>query len=310
MLKFRSLPCLLALAAAFAAAVPARAGEDTTAQLRDELGAMRLQLAERGLFADLTSSAAPLTVELPADRRVDLGLVVDSTDAAHARDGLHVLAVSPGGLGARMGVRAGDVLTRVNAQPLTGLGADGAGRAAAAARLREVLDALPDGAAMALDVDRGGRTLALQAPLERVALPAMRVELGASADPAPADGSTCARISTFDVAPRDRHIYPVALLLIDGANAGVRGQQNFRVAPGQHVLTVVEHIDRVQLPSTLIARTGRDSQVSTKTLTIDVQPGVLYNLGAQLHIDRLSSPGADEAWWTPVVWRTAPIRCP
>lgn len=309
MLKSRSLPCLLALAAAVAAAAPARAGEDTASQLRDELGAMRLQLAERGLFADLASGAAPLTVELPADRRVDLGLVVDSTDAAHARDGLHVLAVTPGGLGARMGVRAGDVVTGVNALPLAGLGADASGRAAAAIRLRETLEALPDGSALALEVNRSGRALALNAPVERVSLPAMRVEL-AAADPAQADGSSCARISTFDVAPRNRHIYPVALLLIDGNNAGVRGQENFRVTPGRHVLTVVEHIDRVQLPSTLIARAGRDSRVSTKTLTIDVEPGMLYQLGAQLEIDRLSSPEPGEAWWHPVVWRSVPSRCP
>jgi hypothetical protein len=310
MLKSRFLPCLLALAAAVAAAVPARAGEDTAAQLRDELGAMRLQLAERGLFADLATGAAPMTVELPADRRVDLGLVVDNTDAAHARDGLHVLAVSPGSLGARMGIRAGDVLTRINAQPLADLGADSDGRAAAAARLREVLDTLPDGGSMALDVDRGGRALALQAPVERVALPAMRVELSASADPAPADGSTCARISTFDVAPRNQRIYPAALLLIDGRNAGVSGQQNYRVTPGHHVLTVAERIDRRQLPSTLAARVGRSYGASTKTLEIDVSAGQIYHLGAQLRVERLSDAGPGESWWEPVIWLTAPSRCP
>lgn len=306
----RSLPCLLTLAAALAAALPAYAGDDTAAQLRDELGAMRLQLAERGLFADLAAGAAPLTVELPADRRVDLGLVVDSTDAAHARDGLRVLAVTPGGLGARMGVRAGDVLTRVNAQPLTGLGADADGRALAASRLREALDALPDGAAFALGVDRGGRALALSAPVERVALPAMRVELAAAADPPAADGSSCARISTFDVAPRNQRVYPAALLLIDGRNAGVSGQQNFRVSPGHHVLTIAERIDRRQLPSTLIARAGRSYGASTKTLEIDVSAGQIYHLGAQLRVDRVPDAGPGESWWEPVIWLTAPARCP
>lgn len=299
--------CLLALAATFAAPPAALAGGDVATQLRDELGTLRLQLAERGLFADLGATDAPLTVELPADRGVDLGLVVDSTDAAHARDGLHVLAVAPGSLGARMGVQAGDVLARVNAAPLAGLGADADGRAAAAARLRQALDALPDGAPLALDVRRGARTLALSAPLQRVALPAMRVELTAGAD---ATAGGCARITTFDVAPRNQHIYPAVLLLIDGHNAGVSGQESYRVGSGRHVLTVGERIDRRQLPSTLIARAGRDSRVSTKTLEVDIRPGMLYHLGAQLHIDRLSNPGPDEAWWQPVIWLTAPARCP
>ncbi|MCE5233845.1 MAG: hypothetical protein ABFC67_02760 [Mizugakiibacter sp.] len=300
--------CLLVLAATFATAPAALADGDVAAQLRDELGTLRLQLAERGLFADLGATDAPLTVELPADRGVDLGLVVDSTDAAHARDGLHVLAVAPGSLGARMGVQAGDVLARVNTAPLAGLGTDADGRAAAAARLRQALDALPDGAPLALDVRRGARTLALSAPLQRVDLPAMRVELSAGAGPAA--GGSCARITTFDVAPRNRHIYSAALLLIDGRNAGVSGQESYRVDPGRHVLTVGERIDRRQLPSTLIARAGRDSRVSTKTLEVDIRPGTLYYLGAQLHIERLSNPGPDEAWWQPVIWLTAPARCP
>ena len=132
------------LAAAGSSAL-AKGSADTTLaldlRLRTELRAVMTELIEAGAFGDRKPEQIALAVDSPAQRVSDLGVLVDSS--RDDRNGLHVLAVTPGGSAERMGMRAGDVLIAMNGVPFAGDGRT------AAAGLRRNIDGLPDGSALA-----------------------------------------------------------------------------------------------------------------------------------------------------------------
>jgi len=211
----------LAASAADAVADPAVAQ-----RVREEMQQLLTRLATSGALG-AHPEQLNLSIDEPARRTADLGLVVDATNAAHARDGLRVLGTSPGGAAAQLGVHAGDVLVAVNGHSLRDLGSDENGRALAAATLKANVEALPDGAEIKLDVQRGGASVALAGSMQSVTLPALRLGLGgpvvASADMpasnAPA-GAGCGRISMIDLAPRQQALYGALILTIDGVTPG------------------------------------------------------------------------------------------
>ncbi len=287
----------------------------TESLLRDELKSVLLRMADAGAFSGKPEDVA-LSLSMPAERVVDLGLVVDSRDAATA--GLVVLGTTPGGLAQSLGVRAGDVLIAFNGQSLAGLGVDEQGTARAISTLRAGVDGLRDLQPITFDARRGGDAVQLQGALHARYLPALRLELGegtlvasnapvalgsavSRAAPA-ASGDTCGRVSTFHVAPRSKHLYGTRLLEIDGQLAGPATQNTFRLDPGQHELLIAEDIDARDLPTTL---TRRRTEWGRKTLTITVEPGMTYLLAAQLDDPR--APNKD--YWQPVAWKTVAEPC-
>src|SRR5947209_9186741 len=95
--------------------------EETEQQLREELRMMLARLAASGALGAHPEQIL-LDVDEPAQRVSDLGLLVDSTSAETARDGLRVIATTPGGNADRLGLRAGDRLIGINGHSLRNLG--------------------------------------------------------------------------------------------------------------------------------------------------------------------------------------------
>ena len=317
---------VLALMSGAAAAGPAEppagpadaaptASADSDQRVRQDMQAAVSHMAESGALGQHPEQTS-MRVELPARRVANLGALVDSTSAQNARDGLHVLGATPGSAADRLGLRPGDVIVAVNGTSLRDLGADEHGRALAASTLRSVIDALPDSATVSLDVVRGGATLALNAPLQAVHVPAMRVELGDSAtlggaSPGPggdamaAVATGCGRISAFDVAPRGQRLYGVRILLIDGTTPGPFPTPSFRVAAGEHHVLVAENIPTRELGVGEIATLRRQT---SKPLTVVVQPGRTAMVAAQLHPGNASDL-SHGTYWDPVVWKQIDEPC-
>ena len=186
---------LLAAAAATAhAADPVSAGQATTTlptvtaasdateqRLRQDVQLMLSRLAASGALGQHPDQIT-LRLDEPAQRVTNLGILVDSTSAERARDGLRVLGSTPGSTGEHLGLLPGDVIVAVNNTSLRSLGADADGRALAAATLKSTVEALPDASPLRLDVLRDGEALAMNAPLQSVILPALRMELGRGHD--------------------------------------------------------------------------------------------------------------------------------
>lgn len=304
-------PVLLALTLALAGGAQASRADGNPAATEQRLRAgvqqLLLDLASRGELADASGTPLQFDIAEPAREVDNLGVVVDSNDPAGA--GLAVLAVTPGSAAARMGVRSGDRLVAVNAQPLAGLGADEQGRPRAVALLRSAVADVGDGGSLGLAVDRDGHRIEASGHLQRLRLPALQLRVGdgvqvASNATAPAPG--CGRISTFDVAPRQQQLHRAQLITIDGRAAGPSGSPSYRLSAGPHTLTVAEDIESRYLSFNDRQRNAGGTR--HKDIDVDVKADTTYFLAARLNPDR-AREWKDGAYWDPVLWREASERC-
>lgn len=236
---------------------------------------------------------------------VALGLLVDSTSAQAAHDGLRVLGVTPGTVADQLGLRPGDVLVDVDGIVLANLGADANGRALAAATLNSTLAGLAPAAPLRLRVLRDGVMLAMNSPSHTAAAADSVAPADTVAD-APASGG-CGRISTFDVAPRNQHLYGATILLLDGVTPGPSGTPSFRVRAGTHKLLVAEKIPTREMAVGPYAslRSRRDN---SKELTVMVKPNTTALLAARLNTDK-AADFSHAAYWDPVIWREIAENC-
>jgi membrane-associated protease RseP (regulator of RpoE activity) len=282
------------------------AAEPTTAQV-EAFDEALLRLADAG---QLPAAGQPVTISQPPRTRHELGAVLD---LATTGSGAAVLAVTPGGAAERLGVRAGDRVLRINDMPLQ----PGAGPEP----LRRALDA--GGGALVVVVQRDGRPLELRGAADSVSLPGYQLLL-AGFDGAP--GSTCGRVSVFDVFPRNRQVYPVAIIAIDGRHPGPGPV--FQLQPGRHVLTVSENIDPNQFSGVSQYQRSRNIRPGVpavdadpgagpaaqragspyKDIVIDVAAGVTYHVAAQFHPDRRHEVRTN-AYWEPLLFSETPEAC-
>lgn len=303
-----------------AVAGPAGSALDARAEsmLRREVQDAVARVIEAGAFGDIAAEQIALSVAVPAERVVNVGLLVDSRSTAE--NGLPVLGTLAGGDAQRLGLRAGDVLTSINGVSLVALGSADDGTALAVARVRAAVESLDDGGRLAVTVLRQGRKLELAGDVTPRYIPAMRLELGdgmlvASNAPAAAarrvastvtsaTGSGCGRISVFHVAPRSQDLYPAKILAIDGEIPGTAHQDTYRVAPGPHEVEVAEQIDDQDLPGTY----ARARRHKSKVFTIEVRPHTTYLVASQLN-DGREREVIRNGYWDPVVWKEIDERC-
>jgi len=281
-------------------------------RLRQDMQALITHMAASGALGQHPEKLH-LRLEQPPQRVSDLGVLIDSTSAERARDGLRVLGTTPGSTGERLGLRPGDVLVAVNGTSLRNLGADDAGHALAAATLKSAVDDLPDATPLQLDVQREGNLLALNAHVHSVLLPALSLEVGSAAlaatpPAAPPASGACWRISTFDVASPGAQQYHAKLILIDGTSQGPSGHETYRLGAGEHHLLVSEDIPTNFMGAGPIA-TWRTRNHSYKPLTVDVKPGTTTMIAAQLHTDKVGEISRG-GYWDPVAWREVAEDCP
>lgn len=258
----------------------------------------------RNLLLLVLLAASTAVASSPA---ATLGLLVDSASAQRADAGLPVLGATPGSIADELGLRPGDVVVEVNGTSLANLGADADGRALAAATFNSSVAALPATAPLRLRVLRNGVALAMNTPVHDAALLAQTVLPAASAED-PAASAGCGRISTFDVAPRNQHMYRAKILLLDGSTPGPTGTPSFRVSAGTHKLLVAEEIPTEEMGVGAFA-TLRSRRDTSKELTVTVKPNTTAMLAAQLHTDKAAN-FAHAAYWDPVIWREIPESCP
>jgi len=284
-------------------------------RLRQDVQALLTHMAASGALGQHPEDLH-LRLEQPPQRVSDLGVLIDSTSAERARDGLRVLGTTPGSTAERLGLRPGDVVVAVNGTSLRNLGADDAGHALAASTLKSAVDDLHDATPLQLDVQREGNLLALNAPVHSVLLPALSLEVGSTAlaaayappaVPRPAS-SGCGRVSTFDVASPGAQQYHAKLILVDGTSPGPGGHETYRLSAGEHHLLVSEDIPTNFMGAGPIA-TWRTRDHSYKPLTVEVKPGTTTMIAAQLHTGRVGEISRG-GYWDPVAWREVAEDCP
>ncbi len=303
-----------------AAHANATAGLTVEQRLREELNVVMMDLIQSGAFGNTSPQQIAIDIDSPPQKVSNLGLLVDSKGGA--ADGLHVLAVTPGGNAERMGLRAGDVLVALNGTQLSS--ADGA------STLRNTVDSLPDGGRLDFNVRRDGRTTTIGGAATSMYLPAMHLSVGsgtalasnagdsgarAAADSRPGaygNGPTdtsqgCGRINDFDVAPRGQRLHKATIIAIDNHAPGPHGSQSYQVSAGPHTLKVAENIEERYFS---FNSRQRNAQVGGgyKTIDVNVAPDTTYLVAARLNEDQRDNP-AHGAYWDPVVWKEVPETC-
>jgi hypothetical protein len=292
---------------------------------------------------DRAEPGQPLRIERPVRVHYGLGAVVDPqpTDAGAPQ----VRAITPGAAAIRMGLREGDRLLRINSVDLSNAQAPaealraavqgGAGdlhielmRNQQRLSLRGTADritlpafslnaqALPEPIALSAaqtpstappDPDNPTPTERTDMNPKHIAAAALAaIALSTAASPALAD-STCARISSFDTAPRGQSLYGAVVISINGRLP--TGDDTSRVEPGRHVLQVAEAIDANRFTDLeLRARDGRRGE-RYKELVIDAQAGITYRVAARLKTGKDVNV-INNTHWEPVVWSEAAEPCP
>jgi len=316
-----------AVSSVSAAAVHSSAGAGLTVEqrLREEMSVVVMDLIQSGAFGNTAPQQIAMDVDAPPQKVSNLGLLVDSK--GDTADGLHVLAVTPGGNAERMGLRAGDVLLALNGTQLTS--ADGS------ATLRRTVDTLPDGGRLDFNVRRDGRAQTVGGTSASMYLPAMHLSIGSgtalasnsqdttstpivppsgptdtrpSAYGSPGDGAEgCGRISAFDVAPRQQQLHAATLIAIDGVTPGPFGARAYPVKPGRHTVKVGERIEAryISFPQ---AQRSAPLFGGYKSVTVDVEPNMTYFIAARLNDDQRNNP-TDGAYWDPVMWKAVAEPC-
>lgn len=229
---------------------------------------------------------APLHIEGKAHTRYEIGAVIDP----QAKDGLTVLAVSPGGAAERVGLRTGDRLLAVNGERLTGS--------------PQPLEVLRDAVAqhqgeMALEVGRGDRLLAIAGQAEAMAVPAFTLTVSPSASI-----GSCGRISTFNTASRSDGLFPAWIAYIDGRSP--LRTETLRVKPGKRQVTVAENIDTERFNAVQLRQRRFQPEDHYKTIEIDVKPDTTYHIAARLHI---GGSVVQHKHWDPVLYSEVAEPC-
>ena len=309
-----------------AAAVHSSAGAGLTveARLREEMSVVVMDLIQSGAFGNTAPQQIAMDVDAPPQKVSNLGLLVDSK--GDTADGLHVLAVTPGGNAERMGLRAGDVLLALNG---TSLSADNG-----ATTLRRTVDSLPDGGRLDFNVRRDGRAQTMGGASASMYLPAMHLSIGTGtalasngqdtstpisppSGPSDKQGSAyggprsgeegCGRISAFDVAPRQQQLHAATLIAIDGVTPGPFGARAYSVKPGPHTVKVGERIESryISFPQ---AQRNAPLFGGYKTIDVVVEPNKTYLIAARLNDAERSNP-TNGAYWDPVMWKEVAEVC-
>ncbi len=235
--------------------------------------------------------AEPLPVvatAIAADAAWDLGVVLELRRPY--REGMEVLAVTPDGAAARLGLRRGDRIHAINGRSLTGPApADAYADAISRSHGRVSLDVVREGNPLQLS---GELALVSQVPI-----------------------AGCGYVTTIDATPRSKEsVFSAEITMIDGESTPLAPQNRHQLPVGRRVLVVAERIDdhRFNDSQNLQRRNMKQREMARayKALIVDVAPDTAYSIGARLLTDRLDSASIrDNAYWEPVAWRSVHTRC-
>jgi hypothetical protein len=120
---------------------------------------------------------------------------------------------------------------------------------------------------------------------------------------AQAEAAECGTIKLYDDNNTRQAIFPVELLEIDGDTQFRRGYMR-PLSVGKHTLKLGEKIPPAEL-SQQVAR-FRDRSIRNRELEIDVQPNVLYVIGAKFIREKRDEP---KEYWAPIVLRDEGHPC-
>ncbi|HUS25163.1 MAG TPA: PDZ domain-containing protein [Candidatus Binatia bacterium] len=119
---------------------------------REELSKATRELARSLAKVDRDNPKAQYFEYMTDPKRAMLGVIVDDDSADAPKQGVRVLAVTPGGGADKAGLKAGDLMVGMNGKPLTG-----DERLSAARRMRDQMRQVKAGDEVRLEIERDGK---------------------------------------------------------------------------------------------------------------------------------------------------------
>ncbi len=315
--RFRSWLLSGIVAAAAAGAQPQQADAPQQERLRQAVRTLLISLAQDPSFQGFSDGEWNLVYSQDALIVTNFGAILGSAaDVDSSAGALQVLAVTPNSSAAEMGIRSGDRIRRFNGQSLIG-----PGRTPTSAEFAALLEGVPDGGAIAVEVERNGLLMQLAGSLERWRLPAVSLALtgpvapepvapepGGDGDPEPealVERQACGTLSLHHSPPHRHDLYPAYLTGINERRDGAVMRRFHYLQPGRYRLTLSDLIPEHELRR---RHTRFESRREPKELQLEVEDGMVYHLGSRLLYDRKQQKDHDE-YWKPVVWRMEPGYC-
>lgn len=286
--------------------------------LDEALREMLISISSDPAFSDMDWSRTDALILRQPETHRQLGAILNANhDADVDARGLEVLAVTPGLLADRLGLRPGDRIIRINRLDLLNRGADEATRSRAYRQFLQTFSELAPGAALELQVRRQGQTQTLRGRISEQRLPRVRLEIlsdsqpqssataedesSRSQPPAPGCGSVNARQPT----PHADDIFPVVITGINSPANDLRQRDVVYLTPGTYRVRLLDFIPHYELRSkhTRFARSR-----PSRELTVTVEDGQVYYLGAKL-LYTISEQADHDDYWQPVVWKSEALTC-
>lgn len=214
------------------------------------------------------------------------------TDPRETRQGVPVLAVTPGGSAERIGLRAGDRIQSINGHSFVGVGRP-------TTPLDQVLSDSNGRVEMA--VAREGGLVQLS---------------GTLAARAASTSAQCGFVTVLGPTPRNSEgIFPAEITTIDGRSTPLFGVNRHQVDAGPRVLIVAERIEGYRLSDREVRQRKlmqeRVLAGAYKALVVDVAPDTTYHVGARLLPGKRDNASIRaNTYWEPVVFKQTHTRCP
>ncbi len=147
----------------------------------------------------------------------------------------------------------------------------------------------------------------------RISTTLLLLLMGSSVLPAcaeePIADAGCGYVSTSAKPPLSEDTYPADITRLDGVDTPKRALNRYRLPVGRHAIAVQERIGSTPRGYTKLRKLGnKEVALVYKIIKIDIEANTSYQIGAQLHADKLD-PKQPNAYWTPVVWRTSAETC-
>jgi hypothetical protein len=126
-------------------------------------------------------------------------------------------------------------------------------------------------------------------------------------DPAPAPapaGGGCGVVKEFDRNLKDRDVYPINILELDGEPQRHRDFAH-ELPVGPHKFKIGNQIPIGELSFTV--QRSRDKSIHDREMTIEIKPNTTYLVGAKLVREKWDDP---REFWAPIIYEEGEVPCP
>jgi hypothetical protein len=263
-------------------------------QLKTQIKGTLLAIGKNEAKVGKTAEDINLTIELPAQKEANLGLLLDVDEPSK---GFKILSVTPGSTAESLDLEIGANLVSFNNTKI---------QSSNSIDILNQIQMLSAGDSIQFSVDNGNNVSSYNTTLEGRFTPTIRLQVGTpgakvAANMLEADSSACGYVSVLFGPPRSRDLYASYINKIDD-NATIRSRHSFKLSAGKHQIYVHELIDDPSL------KRRRGGMKSSKLIEVNIEPNKTYHIAAKFDRKKRTRKSREE-YWNPVVWKTSDSEC-